>query len=150
MYLHDLTFDVGCMMTGMSDLVPNNGALKIGSTTRKAPDMQVFLFANTYNFSTSMTDGGWPAQTKPVTLTIRSGKFGRILSNRITGVTEALAKQRYVIGNPGHPLMCVMNIDIAPATTTGLWNPNNYPDDIAFLCAGMAQGTEYADVQFNI
>lgn len=146
MYLHDLMFDVGCMMTGMGNMAASNGVM----AGRTAPDIQVFLYANTFNFSTSTADGGWPAQKKPVTLTIKSGKFGRILSNRITGTTVDQVKQRYVIGNPSHPLMCKINIDIDPATSTGDWNPNKYNDDIAFLCAGMTQGSEYADVQFNI
>lgn len=152
MYLHDCTFDVGCSMDGIQgSLVPSNGALKIGSTTRTAPDMQVFLFANTYTFSTSTTDGGFNAlMKKPVTLTIKSGKFGRILSNRITGTSTTLAKSRYVIGNPNNPLQCIVNVDIDPETSTGDWNKRGDVDDIAFLCAGMTQGAEYADVQFNI
>lgn len=150
MYLHDATFDVGCIMYDMNNLTSENGALKIGSTTRKAPDMQVFMFANVYVFSTSSTDGGWPAQSKPVTLTIKSGKFGRILSNRITGTSAAQVKERYVIGNPSHPFMCVVNIDIDPETSTGAWNTRDDVDDIAYLCAGMTQGVEYCDTQFNI
>ncbi len=150
MYLHDATFDVGCIMDNMSAELPtSNGAM----SGRKAPDIQVFLFANVYNFtvnSSDKPDGGWPQQTKPVTLTIRSGKFGRILSNRITGTADADIKKRYVIGNPDHPLMCVVNVDVDPVTSTGEWDSKNYPDDIAFLCAGMTQGAEYCDVEFNI
>lgn len=152
MYLHDCTFDVGCSMNISGDLVPSNGALKIGSTTRKAPDMQVFLFANTYTFSTSTTDGGFnDLMKKPVTLTIKSGKFGRILSNRVTGVSDSYFKSRYVVGNPNNPLTCIVNVDIDPEKNGKEWHGNkDYPDDIAFLCAGMTQGAEYADVQFNI
>ena len=152
MYLHDFMFDVGCVMNEMTnDLTASNGALYENGKVRKAPDMQVFLFANTYNFSTSNTDGGWNAlMKKPVTLTIKSGKFGRILSNRVTGTTDALIKQRYVVGNPSNPLMCIVNVDIDPETSTGEWNTRGDVDDIAFLCAGMTQGSEYADVQFNI
>ncbi len=152
MYLHDCTFDVGCSMNISGDLVPSNGALKIGSTTRKAPDMQVFLFANTYTFSTSTTDGGFnDLMKKPVTLTIKSGKFGRILSNRVTGVSDSYFKSRYVVGNPNNPLTCIVNVDIDPEKKGKEWHGNkDYPDDIAFLCAGMTQGAEYADVQFNI
>lgn len=150
MYLHDATFDVGCVMDNMTaDLPTSNGA----TSGRKAPDMQVFLFANVYNFtvdSSAKPDGGWPQQSKPVTLTIRSGKFGRILSNRITGTTGEDIKKRYVIGNPDHPLMCVVNVDIDAATTGSAWNTKGFKDDIAFLCAGMTQGVEYCDVEFNI
>ena len=152
MYLHDCTFDVGCSMDAIQgNLVPSNGALKIGSTTRKAPDMQVFLFANTYTFTSGTTDGGFNAlMKKPVTLTIKSGKFGRILSNRVTGVSDAYFKSRYVVGNPNNPLTCIINVDIDPEYSTSEWNTRGDVDDIAFLCAGMTQGAEYADVQFNI
>lgn len=150
MYLHDCMFDVGCVMDDIkTDLTTANGAI----AGRKAPDLQVFLFANTYSFtvnSSSKPDGGWPQQTKPVTLTIRSGKFGRILSNRVTGTSNDQIKQRYVIGNPDHPLMCVINVDIDAATTGSDWNTKGFKDDIAFLCAGMTQGAEYCDVEFNI
>ena len=149
MYLHDCMFDVGCVMDITSDLITTNGA----TSGRRAPDMQVFLFANTYNFNTDSNDGGWPQQTKPVTLTIKSGKFGRILSNRITGTKKEDIVKRYVIGNPSNPLMCVVNVDIDPETSTGAWNSRvgkEDKDDIAFLCAGMTQGAEYCDVQFNI
>ncbi len=150
MYLHDCMFDVGCVMDDIkTDLTTANGAI----AGRKAPDLQVFLFANAYNFtvnSSSKPDGGWPQQTKPVTLTIRSGKFGRILSNRIIGTSNDQIKQRYVIGNPDHPLMCVVNVDIDAATTGSAWNTKGFKDDIAFLCAGMTQGAEYCDVEFNI
>lgn len=147
MYLHDCTFDVGCVMDDITAELPTTNGATAG---RKTPDMQVFLFATTYNFDQTKTDGGWPQQTKPVTLTIKSGKFGRILSNRVTGTDVASIKNRYVTGNPEHPLMCIVNVDIDATTSTDAWNSKNYPDDIAFLCAGMTQGVEYADVQFNI
>lgn len=151
MYLHDCMFDVGCVMNDISsNLTTANGAM----SGRTAPDFQVFLFANAYNFtvnSSAIPDGGWPQQTKPVTLTIKSGRFGRILSNRIVGTKNDEIQKRYVIGNPDHPLMCVVNVDIDPATETGDWNKDNkFKDDIAFLCAGMTQGAEYCDVEFNI
>ncbi len=163
LYLHDCMFDVGCSMADMTtDLNTNNGALRIGTTTRKAPDFQIFLFANTYTFNMTSADGGFNAlMKKPVKLTIKSGKFGRILSNRVTGTkTEGVdnvqakdeqVKNRYLVGNPNKPLMCVINVDIDPEYATTEWHGGkDYPDDIAFLCAGMTQGTEYADVQFNI
>lgn len=154
MYLHDTYFDVGCIMSDFGDISKDNGALEYLDNgvkkLRKAPDMQLFMFSNTENFDQNKNDGGWPAQTKPVTLTIKSGKFGRILTSRISGTTNDYCKQRYVIANPDHPLMAIVNIDIDPTTTTGDWNPKKYDDDIAFLCSGMTQGTEYCDVQYNI
>lgn len=143
MYLHDAYFDVGCLTYEITyDLTEANGA----TSGRTAPDMQLFMFANAYSFDKSKTDGGFNSLMRPVTLTIRSGKFGRILSNRVAGDVTT----RFVIANPSKPLLCTINIDIDPNTTTGEWNPENNPDDISFIAAGMTQGTEFCDVEFNI
>lgn len=145
MYLHDAYFDVGCLTYEITyDLTEANGA----TAGRTAPDIQMFMFANAYKFSKTMTDGGFnDLLKKPVTLTIRSGKFGRILSNRVAGTP---VDELYVIANPNKPLLCTINIDIDSNTTTGDWNPENNPDDISFIAAGMTQGTEFCDVEFNI
>ncbi|MBQ0074199.1 MAG: hypothetical protein KBT34_08380 [Prevotella sp.] len=151
MYLHDCMFDVGCVMNDISsNLTAENGALRVDGNVRKAPDFQVFLFANVYDFNQSSATGDLPTQTKPATLTIKSGKIGRILTNRITGVDEASVKKRYVMGRPGSPFLCVVNLDIDPNTSTGAWNTRDDVYDIAYLCAGMTQGMVYSDVQFNI
>lgn len=145
LYLHDCTFDVGCLMNGAGELPTSNGAL----SGRKTANIQLFLLADPYAF-TETPDGGWNAiMKKPVTLTMRSGKFGRILCTRITGTTEALVKQRYVVGNPENPLQAIINVDMDKSTSEGDWN-KGYVDDISFLCAGTTQGTVYADVQMNI
>lgn len=145
MYLHDTYFDVGCLTNDITyNLTEANGA----TAGRTAPDIQMFLFANAYVFDKTKTDGGFNALLKkPVTLTIRSGKFGRILTNRVAG---SPVDTRFVIANPNKPLLCTINIDIDPNTTTGEWNPKNNPDDIAFIAAGMTQGTEFCDAEFNI
>lgn len=145
MYLHDTYFDVGCLTNEMTyNLTEANGA----TAGRTAPDIQMFLFANAYVFDKSKTDGGFnDLMKKPVTLTIRSGKFGRILTNRVAG---SPVDTRFVIANPNKPLLCTINIDIDPETTTGEWNPKNNPDDISFIAAGMTQGTEFCDAEFNI
>ncbi|MBQ0075826.1 MAG: hypothetical protein KBS69_01635 [Bacteroidales bacterium] len=151
MYLHDCTFDVGCFMNGISsDLTAENGALRVEGDVSRAPEFQVFLYANSQNFDPSKTDGGLPTQTKPVTLTIKSGKFGRILTNRLTGTDTDAVKKRYVMGRPSSPFMCIVNLDVDPNTSTGVWNTRNDVYDIAYLCAGMTQGMVYSDVQFNI
>lgn len=151
MYLHDCTFDVGCSMNDISgSLTAENGALRVEGDVRKAPEFQVFLYANTKDFSTSSATGGLPTQTKPVTLTIKSGKFGRILTNRLTGTGASDIKKKYVMGRPSSPFLCVVNLDVDPNTSTGVWNTRNDVYDIAYLCAGMTQGMVYSDVQFNI
>lgn len=147
LYLHDCTFDLGCIMDDTGDLTTANGAL----AGRKTANIQLFLLADPYEFSTTTTDGGWNSlMKKPVTLTMRSGKFGRILCTRITGTTADPVSKRYVVGNPEHPLQAIINVDLDPNTSDGDWNKKNYVDDIALLCAGTSQGTVYADVQMNI
>ena len=145
MYLHDAYFDVGCLTNEMNyNLTEGNGA----TAGRTAPDIQVYMFANAYVFDKKKTDGGFnDLMKKPITLTIRSGKFGRILTNRVAG---SPSDERFVIANANKPLLCTINIDIDPNTTTGEWNPKNNPDDISFIAAGMTQGTEFCDVEFNI
>ena len=151
MFLHDCMFDVGCVMNDVSaSLTAENGALRVEGSVRQAPDFQVFLFASTYDFDPNSATGGLPTQTKPATLTIKSGKFGRILTNRLTGVDAAAVKKRYVMGRPSSPFLCVVNVDIDPNTSTGAWNTRGDVYDIAYLCAGMTQGMVYSDVQFNI
>ncbi|MBQ0048355.1 MAG: hypothetical protein KBT33_12790 [Prevotellaceae bacterium] len=54
------------------------------------------------------------------------------------------------MGRPSSPFLCVVNVDIDPNTSTGVWNTRNDVYDIAYLCAGMTQGMVYSDVQFNI
>ncbi len=147
-YLHDVTFDVGCVMDEIAvDLIVDNGATK----GNKAPDLHLMMYANTHNF-TATADGGWPAQTKPMVLTIKSGKIGRLLSCRITGTSssDGSIKNRYVVGNPSHPLMAILNMDIDPNTSEGDWNSKGYTNDIEFCCAGATQGIEYCDIKFNI
>lgn len=147
-YLHDVTFDVGCVMDDIAaDLVVDNGATK----GNKAPDLHLMMYANTHNF-TATPDGGWPAQTKPMVLTIKSGKIGRLLSCRITGTksNDGSIKNRYVVGNPSHPLTAILNLDIDPNTSEGDWNSKGYTNDIEFCCAGATQGIEYCDIKFNI
>lgn len=151
MYLHDCMFDVGCTMNDIkNDITAENGALRVDGDVRKAPDFQVFLYANSRDFSTSSATGGLPTQTKPTTLTIKSGKIGRILTNRITGVKADDVKKKYVMGRPNSPFLCVVNVDIDPNTSTGDWNTRNDVYDIAYFCAGMTQGMVYSDVQLNI
>lgn len=147
-YLHDVTFDVGCLM----DDITTTLSVDNGSTSgHKAPDVHLMMYANTHSF-TETADGGWPAQKKPMVLTIKSGKIGRLLSCRITGTssTDGSIKNRYVVGNPSHPLMAILNVDIDPNTTEGDWNSKNFTNDIEFCCAGATQGAEYCDIKFNI
>lgn len=145
LFLHNTTFDTGCIMKGMNTLATNMGAMT--TNTHKAPNFHLMLFSDEHDFT---THGVWN-QTAPMTLSIKSGRFGRILCTRIAGTSvESQIKKRYVVGTPDNPLMAKIVVDIDPSNDAPDYNPTGYKDDIAFLCAGTTQGTVYADIKMDI
>lgn len=150
LFLHDTMFDVGCIMNNCGTLATNMGAMD--TKDHKAPSFHLMLFSDENDFTAAGTsnNAAWN-QTKPMELTIKSGRFGRILCTRIAGTNaETQIKKRYVVGKPDMPLMAKIVVDIDPTTATNEYNPSGYKDDIAFLCAGTTQGAVYADMQMNI
>lgn len=141
--LHDTYFDEGIIMQNFGSLSGNMGE----TAGRVAPNFHLLLYTDrteTRNFN----------QPKPMNLTIKSGRYGRIMCTRIQGTTNTEIEQRYVVGRPDMPLKAVVNIDI-PNTNPQGQNSSGvtnkiYTDDIAFLCAGTTQGTVYGDLVFNI
>lgn len=144
LFLHNTMFDTGCVMGEFATLATNMGAMS--TTDHKAPDFHLMCYSDEHDFT---TNGEWN-QTAPMTLTIKSGRFGRIMSSRIAGTTAALVSNRYVIGKPEQPLMAKVVVDIDSSNDAAGYNPQGFKDDIAFLCAGLTQGVAYADVQFDI
>lgn len=145
LFLHNTTFDTGCIMKDMNILTTNMGAMT--TDTHKAPNFHLMLFSDEHDFT---THGVWN-QAEPMTLTIKSGRFGRILCTRIAGTSvDSQIKKRYVVGKPDMPLMAKIVVDIDPSNDAAGYNPTGYKDDIAFLCAGTTQGAVYADMQMNI
>lgn len=139
LYLHDALFDEGVVMQNFSDLANNMGAMD----GRKAPDFHLLLYGDQLDKATF-------EQNKPMTLTIKSGRYGRIMASRIAGTKNI---NTYVIGRHTNPLKAIINIDIQPGNPDGLSSAGankNYKDDIAYLCAGLTQGMVYADEVFNI
>lgn len=140
--LHDTYFDEGVIMQNFSDLSGNMGE----TAGRKAPHFHLMLYtdrADTRNFT----------QASPMNLTIKSGRYGRIMSVRIQGTSNSEIEQRYVVGNYNMPLKANITIDIPSTNPDGRNSSDsnrNYTDDIALLCAGSTQGTVYADTKFNI
>lgn len=150
LFLHHAMFDVGCVMNNMSTLETTNGAMD--KTTHKAPSFHMMLFSDENDFTAagSSNNAAW-TQTEPMNLTIRSGKFGRILCTRIAGTNwNTQTSKRYTVGKPDQPLMAKIEVDIDPSTNTSDFNPTGYKDDIAFLCAGTTQGTVFVDMQMDI
>ena len=148
LFLHHTMFDVGCVMNNMGTLSTDMGAMN--TSTHKAPSFHMMLFSDENDFTQTTNPASAPwNQTEPMNLTIRSGRFGRILCTRIAGTTwSSQTSRRYTIGKPDQPLMAKIEVDIESQTSD--YNPTGYKDDIAFLCAGTTQGTVFADVQMDI
>lgn len=140
--LHDTYFDEGVIMQNFGDLSGNMGE----TAGRRAPHFHLMLYkdrTDTRNFT----------QAKPMNLTIKSGRYGRIMCTRIQGTTNTEIDQRYVVGNYNMPFKANITIDIPSNNPDGQNSSGasrNYTDDIALLCAGSTQGTVYADMKFNI
>ena len=150
LFLHNTMFDTGCIMDKMATLETNMGAMD--QSTHKAPQFHLMLFSDENDFTqtTNPVSAPWN-QTEPMTLTIKSGRFGRILCTRIAGTNvDSQIKKRYVVGTPDMPLMAKIIVDIDSSNDADGYNPTGYKDDIAFLCAGTTQGTVYADIEMDI
>lgn len=140
--LHDTYFDEGVIMQNFSDLSGNMGE----TAGRKAPHFHLMLY-------TDRTDTRNFTQAKPMNLTIKSGRYGRIMSTRIQGTSTTEIEQRYLVGKYNMPFKANITIDIPSTNPNGKNSTDGditYKDDIALLCAGSTQGTVYADVKFNI
>lgn len=134
--MHNTLFDTGLVMTNWGDLATENGLI----SGRKAPDLHVIIMEDMRATDTSPYE-----LTKPVNVTIRSGRFGRILSVRTTGTDDANVKKKYRIGSPNYPLLAKVTVDIEPDNFG-----TSYSDDIAYLCAGSTQGAVYGDFEYDI
>lgn len=150
-YLHDTYFDTGVVMQNFTDLETNAGAI----TGRKSPHFHLQLYGDQF-----ANDNFPQATDKRMTLTIKSGQFGRILASRIAGTK---AKNTYIIGRHNNPFKAVINIDIKDDkddkddedenNAQGLDKSGNtiqYTDDIGYLASGLTQGMMWGDFQINI
>lgn len=140
--LHDTYFDEGVIMQNFGDLSGNMGE----TAGRKAPNFHLMLY-------TDRTDTRNFTQTKPMNLTIKSGRYGRVMSTRIQGTSTTEIEQRYLVGKYNMPFKANITIDIPSTNPDGVNSggaTRGYTDDIALLCAGSTQGTVYADMKFDI
>lgn len=135
--MHSTLFDTGLVMQNFSDMEENYGATK----GRKSPNLHIQLTRDQTNTAGSneyrMPNG------KPIEVTFKSGKYGRIAVSRTAGSDP---KNYYVQGTPENPIMAHVTVDIQPGND----NTNDYADDIAILMGGSSQGFVCADLQFDI
>lgn len=135
---HNTLFDEGLLMTGWSDLTTEMGA----TAGRKAPDLHIIIMEDM-----RATDVNPYRLEQPVNVTIKSGRFGRVLSVRTTGTDNANVLRKYRIGSPNYPLLAKVTVDVSPGNFNA---PTPYADDIAYLCAGSTQGAVYGDIEYDI
>lgn len=135
--MHSALFDTGLIMENFATMEENYGA----TAGRKSPNLHIQLTRDqtntTGNNEYRMPDG------KPMEVTFRSGRYGRIAISRTAGTTPAT---HYIQGTPENPVMAHITVDIQPNND----NSGEYEDDIAILMGGSSQGFVCADLQFDI
>lgn len=137
-YLHDAYFDTGVIMRNFNNLTTSEGLV----ADNKAPQFHLQLYGDQL-----ANDNFLQNADEHMTLTIRSGQFGRILASRIAGTK---AKNTYIIGRHDNPLKAVINIEIQDIENNRKAGGTDYTDDIAYLAAGLTQGMIYADIEMNV
>lgn len=135
--MHSALFDTGLIMQNFATMEENYGATK----GRKSPNLHIQLTRDQTNTAGSneyrMPNG------KPIEVTFRSGKYGRIAMSRTGGSNPG---SFYVQGTPENPIMAHVTVDIQPDND----NSDEYEDDIAILMGGSSQGFVCADLQFDV
>ena len=135
--MHSTLFDTGLVMQNFATMETNYGA----TAGRKSPNLHIQFTRDQTNTAGSneyrMPNG------KPMEVTFRSGRYGRIAVSRTAGADP---KNYYVQGTPENPVMVHVTVDIQPNND----NTGGYADDIAILLGGSSQGIVCADLQFDI
>lgn len=148
---HDVWFGKGLRMQGFINLSDNHGNLTEDSQT--IPEFSVLLTAS----NLAHPEEAYWTRTKPQTLTIESGHYGRILGGRFianffNGGSIAGNTAHSILATAQHPAWAVINIDIdkdndprsADAT------PKNYTCDINCIIGGLTDGSIYGDYEINV
>lgn len=141
LWLNDAYFDEGIVMQNFGTLQPSEGAID----GRSSAQMHLMLYSDQYASST------FPTMTRPMQVTIRSGRYGRIMAARIAGGTRN--QTTYIIGRHDNPLMAKIVVDIVDNNPQGKkadGSERKYTCDIGYLCAGLTQGGIYADEEIEI
>lgn len=148
---HDVWFGKGIRMKNFRELSDNHGNL-VEDKQPNIPELSIILTAS--NPDEAAITRYTKDRTKPQTLTIESGHYGRILGGRF--VSNFFAKTENtahaILGTANDPVWAVINVDIdknndeysADAT------PKKYSCDINCIIAGLTDGTVYGDYEINL
>lgn len=140
--LHSTTFDTGLIMMGFNSLTTGFGMI----ADRPAPAFHIQFSFDHFGSSRASDVVYKMPEGKEMTVTFRSGKYGRVALSRTQGTTAALVKSCYIQGTPNQPIMAHVVMDIQPDND----NTGNYADDISIFLGGSSQGLVCADLKCDI
>lgn len=140
--LHSTLFDEGLVMMGFADLGDSFGMI-VG---RKAPAFHIqFSFDHYGSARTPDVKYEMPGDSA-MTITFKSGKYGRVAVSRAQGTSQTVAQSCYIQGTPEKPVIAHIIVDIQ----NGNDNTLGFADDFGILMGGSSQGIVCADLQFDI
>lgn len=140
--LHSTLFDEGLVMMGFANLGDSFGMI-VG---RKAPAFHIqFSFDHDGNPRAADVKYEMP-NDKEMTVTFKSGKYGRVAVSRAQGTSQNAVKANYIQGTPEKPVMAHIVVDIQDGND----NTQGFADDFGILMGGSSQGIVCADLQFDI
>lgn len=140
--LHSALFDEGLVMIDYKALGDSYGMI-VG---RNAPALHIQLsFDHDGKGRASDVKYEMP-NNKEMTVTFKSGRYGRIAVSRTQGTTKDVVNAAYIQGTPEKPVLAKIVVDIQDGND----NTGNHADDIGILLGGSSQGIVCADLQFDI
>lgn len=154
---HDVWFGKGLVMTNFRNLSQGHGNI---NADQNVPELTVLLTSTNLKESDIQTHTN---RTKPQTLTIESGHYGRILAGRYTQAffNNSGNTSHTILGSAAHPVWAVINIDIdkdnpnkgtvnrQQGSNTGV-KTDAYTCDINCIVAGLTDGSMYGDYEINV
>lgn len=157
LHSHDVWLGKGLKMTGFRNLSRAHGNLGMEETV---PELSVILTSTNPKHP---EDAYW-TRTKPQTLTIESGHYGRILGGRYTSAffPNGNNTSKTILATALHPAWAVINIDIDPdndmtgkvsyseGPNKGKNEERTYTCDINCIVAGLTDGSIFGDYEINI
>lgn len=141
--LHSTCFDEGLVMMGFAELGDSYGMIE----GRKAPALHIQLSFDHSSSARNTSDVKYEMpDDKEMTVTFKSGKYGRVAVSRSQGTSETAVKANYIQGTPEKPVMAHIIVDIQDDND----NAQGFKDDFGILLGGSSQGIVCADLKFDI
>ena len=154
---NDIWFGKGLVMTNFCNLSKSHGNLLVAENI---PELTIVLTATNLNEDDIRK---YTNRTRPQTLTIESGRYGRIMGGRYTNGFFAKAENtsHTILGSAEHPVWAIVNINIDKenpnkGTINRKEDPNkgtvtdDFTCDINCIIAGLTDGTMYGDYTINV